>query len=492
MSNSFQKKTSSFLVNVIIGLIVIAFVVSGLYSFNGGAPDSIATVGDYSVKLSEYENEVQRQTQFMSNFMNGGKPLSSSQMKQFGVRKNALNNLINSKVMITFADEVGATASKTEIKKQIKDMPYFKTNEQFDVNKYKQLLAYNRITPEDFENDTANQIKLQKVQNLMAQIPVSDTYKKEVATIKSTAVKATIVNINKEDLKKQIKISNKEINEFLNDETNMKRVENLFKERKGALDQKEQVLASHILIDTKDGEAEALKKIQDIAKKTNTKNFKSMAAKFSTEPGAKDRKGSLGWFGRGRMVPEFEKAAFSMKKGEISAPIKTNFGYHLILVEGKKAAVEAKLDNHKMALAKELIQKSKDIKELLVTVKSSVESALKSGNKKTLDRVVSQYDLALSSNVEVNQLDSNRTVSQLSDDEIMALFSKGVINKIYTFDSASKVTLVKSEKMNEKEITKNKDEGSLERILTRVLQQNIVKEQKEKVSVKINGNISFQ
>lgn len=492
MSDSFQKKTSSILVNLIIGLIVIAFVVSGLTTFQGTTPDSVAKVGSYPVKISEFENEVQRQSQFMSNFINGGKPLTTAQMKQFNVQQNALQNLINSKLILTFADEIGAIASKDEVKAQIKTMKFFETNGQFDISKYKGLLAYNRLTPEQFEEDTANQIKVQKAQALLSKVPLSQKYVEEVARIKSEGLSADIMTVNKDALRKTLKVSSKEVSEYLANEVNLKRVENLFAERKATLDTPEEVQASHILITAKDGDDQkALEKINSIAKDLTVKNFVANVNKYSEEPGAKERKGSLGWFGRGRMVPEFENVAFSMKPGQISAPVKTQFGYHLILVEGKKAAKSATLAEHRNELATELIQKEKEISSLIESVKKEVTSALDKGNKKQLMALEKEYSLNHEEKVTITRLDSSNSIQSLSDENLDALFADGApANKIYTFDSASKVVVVKTAKMDKKDV--KTDAEGLERILARVLQQNAVKEQKDKVSVKINGNISFQ
>lgn len=83
------------------------------------------------------------------------------------------------------------------------------------------------------------------------------------------------------------------------------------------------IRASHILVPH---EYEA----KDIVRGLESgKNFKELAAKFSKCPSAKQG-GDLGFFGRGRMVEEFEEAAFALKPGEISKPVRTPFGYHLI------------------------------------------------------------------------------------------------------------------------------------------------------------------
>jgi len=88
----------------------------------------------------------------------------------------------------------------------------------------------------------------------------------------------------------------------------------------------EQVHARHILVKT---EAEAITARKEIDAGAT---FEAVAAKYSTDPGSKDKGGDLGWFGRGVMIPEFEQVAFTLKPGEISAPVKSSFGYHLIQV----------------------------------------------------------------------------------------------------------------------------------------------------------------
>ncbi len=107
-----------------------------------------------------------------------------------------------------------------------------------------------------------------------------------------------------------------------------------------------QVKARHILVKapadgTEKDWNEAKKKAENIRKELlSGADFAALAKKYSDDPGTKDSGGELGFFKKGRMVPEFEQAAFSLKKGEISQPVKTVFGYHIIQVEDTKPAKE--------------------------------------------------------------------------------------------------------------------------------------------------------
>ena len=90
-----------------------------------------------------------------------------------------------------------------------------------------------------------------------------------------------------------------------------------------------QLRASHILVTKEDDANRLMKRIND------GEDFSLVAKRFSSCPSKKNG-GDLGWFGKGQMVSEFEQAAFAAEQGKVVGPIKTQFGYHLIKVTGKK------------------------------------------------------------------------------------------------------------------------------------------------------------
>lgn len=109
----------------------------------------------------------------------------------------------------------------------------------------------------------------------------------------------------------------------------------------------ERVKASHILVDS---EAKAQVILEEIK---NGLSFEEAASQYSSCP-SKERGGDLGFFGRGQMVPEFENASFSMAVGEISAPVQTQFGYHLIQLAEKEEGGVFDLDEISFDLMKDL------------------------------------------------------------------------------------------------------------------------------------------
>ncbi len=148
----------------------------------------------------------------------------------------------------------------------------------------------------------------------------------------------------KADLLKQYYISKLLGNITVSDEE----AQDFFENNKKMFFNPESIKASHILVET---EKEALAVIDELNGGTA---FEDAAKKYSSCP-SKDNGGDLGYFTRGRMVPEFDKASFEMNKGEISGPVKTQFGYHIIKLIDRKEAVEAGFDQVKEQIKDHLL-----------------------------------------------------------------------------------------------------------------------------------------
>lgn len=120
-----------------------------------------------------------------------------------------------------------------------------------------------------------------------------------------------------------------------------------------------QVRARHILVAVSDkvGEAQARARADEILARLKAKeSFDALAAELSDDAASKARGGDLGFFTTGKMAPEFEKAAFALKPGELSAPVKTSFGYHLIKVEERREGFVRTFDSVREMIANKLLQ----------------------------------------------------------------------------------------------------------------------------------------
>lgn len=154
-----------------------------------------------------------------------------------------------------------------------------------------------------------------------------------------------------DDMKKSIEI-NMQIKKLLESdiEVSEEEIADFFEENKESLAQGEQVSARHILVETEE-EAEDIRK-----KLLEGGDFAELAKEYSLDEGTKIVGGSLGYFSRGKNVPSFDEAAFSLEKGEISEPVKTDFGYHIIQVEDKKEAKAASLEEHRDDIERMLME----------------------------------------------------------------------------------------------------------------------------------------
>jgi peptidyl-prolyl cis-trans isomerase D len=159
------------------------------------------------------------------------------------------------------------------------------------------------------------------------------------------------------------------------------------------------VHAQHILLMTvgkTDAEvAEAKQKIEDILAQAKKKgaNFDELAKKYSEDPGSKTKGGDLGWIVQGQTVPEFEKAAFSLNKGEISDVIKTQYGFHIIKVLDKETAHTKPFDEVKDSIrAPYMLQKAD---QQAAAEADQISSDIRQSNKMSLDQVAQKYHMTV-------------------------------------------------------------------------------------------------
>jgi foldase protein PrsA len=197
--------------------------------------------------------------------------------------KQTLSQLIQQALVEQYAKDKGLTASDDEIKKQEDDIRAKYPPGQFD-----QILKSQGLTEDDVHKILREQVLIQKA------------------------------------VDPQVKVTDADIKAY-------------FDKNHAMMDKPEQVRARHILVADKKTADEVEAKLKAGGK------FEDLAKQYSTDPSTKDKGGELGFFGKGQMVPAFQDAAFAAKVGEITAPVKSPFGWHIIQVEEKKPAVKATL-----------------------------------------------------------------------------------------------------------------------------------------------------
>jgi len=112
----------------------------------------------------------------------------------------------------------------------------------------------------------------------------------------------------------------------------------------------EEVEARHILVDSEDKAKEVVEKVG------KGEDFSKLAEEYSNDPGSKAQGGKLGYFSKGQMVKEFEDAAFALKKGEVSKPVKSKFGWHIIMVDDRRTKPLPTYDEVKSHIIDSMVQ----------------------------------------------------------------------------------------------------------------------------------------
>lgn len=157
------------------------------------------------------------------------------------------------------------------------------------------------------------------------------------------------------------------------------------------------VHAEHILLTTvgkTDAEVAEVKKLAtDILAQAKKKgaNFEELAKKYSEDPGSKTKGGDLGWLVQGQTVPEFEKVAFSLPKGEVSDLVHTQYGFHIIKVLDKEAAHTKTFDEVKDSLRSPILLQMAD--QQAASIADKLSSDIRQSNKNTLDDLAQKYHL---------------------------------------------------------------------------------------------------
>ena len=172
MSDFIHSKKSGVFATVLIGIIILAFMFTGYQTFeSGGSPSQVGSVNGVAIKPEEFNQEYNRQIEFYKQIMGGN--LTAKQLEGMKIKESVIKNIVQRKLMAELAKDMGAFPSDEEVKAEIKSLPYFQTNGQFDVTRYKGILAANKLTPVEFEADVIDQIRSRQMQMMSAQFPLS-------------------------------------------------------------------------------------------------------------------------------------------------------------------------------------------------------------------------------------------------------------------------------------------------------------------------------
>jgi len=538
-----REKSQGVFAWIILLLICVPFALWGIQNYvGGGSETAIATVGDKEF----FQQDLNRAYSQYSQSLQG------NNFDENEVKKLALEKLIKDEVLLQYVESEGLVVTDQAARDFIKGLEYFQTEGKFDNKQYKSMLATQRMSPAEFvgrikkalvmeqfqrsivESSFATDKELEsffKIQNQKRDVEIvaiplekgteqpsdkeiEDYYQQNqnsYLTTEKVAIK--YVELSLDDLAKQLEPTEQQLHAY-------------YDEQKDLYTTKERRKISHILFAfTKDAgnDAVQLERALKAKKELETKAFSVLAAEVSDDKFTAKKGGDLGLFNVGVMEKSFEDAAQKLQLNEVSEPVKSAFGYHLIkvteLVPGEVKpfdAVKKELTVAYQRVAAEsafyeagetLTELSYENPDSLQAVSDAlglkvVKTALFSRNANTTDsdrpEILSQkavIDAAFSEDVLKGE---NSPVIELADDklivlrvvehqpaEIKALKSvKPLIVAKLLNDQARKLTAEKAEKI------KNAVEGG--EVLADVAKQYALKIEKLSAVTRSNGDLPWQ
>ena len=363
-------KYLSWILWVVIG-IFIAFVFvdfGGGLAGGAGSRQAAATVGDASISYVDFQREYRRlEAQYRQAFGENFTPELANQLK---LPLQALDRLVDQRLLLDEAKARGLEATDEEVRETILEFPGMKDEGGAFVGEeiYQRFVRANGYSVREFERAIRDDIRLNKLNAIFsAAVAVSDdevekSYRDQAerAAIRYVVLPAARFTAeaqptpaemsayfaaHKEEFRLPVQ---REIHYLLVDTVRTRakmtftpeELQGYYTAHLDDWKQEEQVRARHILlkVDDKRDEATAESQLAAIRKRIEGgEAFDKIAAEISEDPGSKGRGGDLGFFGRGRMIKEFEEAAFNSAPNTLVGPLRTSFGFHLIEVLEKKA-----------------------------------------------------------------------------------------------------------------------------------------------------------
>ena len=353
-----RDKSEGIVAKILIGLIVLVFALFGfgqITTFLSPAP-RVATVDGEKITQQEMDIAVERNRRLLL-----AQNKSPSEINEDQLRKTVLQNLINRKLLGQAADKLGLYFGDKSLDEEIVKQQVFQVDGKFDAGRFQQVIGGAGYTPLSYRNEMSTDKRLEQlvkgiegsafltsnevarsgslaqqtrdvaflrisVDALKAGVDVTDDEVKDYYSnhparfMTPETVKLAYIELSAKDLMDKVVVTDEDLKKY-------------YEQTKSNYTEEESRRVAHILIETngKVSDAEAKAKIDDIHKQIeNGASFAEMARRYSQDPGSAKKGGDLGFNSRGSFVKAFDDVAFSLKPNQISKPVKTEFGYHII------------------------------------------------------------------------------------------------------------------------------------------------------------------
>ncbi|CAI2717866.1 SurA N-terminal domain-containing protein [Nitrospina watsonii] len=385
MLNLIRQHADSWMIKSILWLIVFAFLGTIFYSWGmggnvAGRSGILGSINGTNITLAEYDRSFDNlvsfyRDQFQSRF-------SEDMIEKMDLKNSALEAIIQKKLLLMEAKKQDIHISDAELADRILSNPNFQRDNKFSRGIYDNFLTYNRMSAQEFEDNQRQLLLMEKVESIIKDnTQVSDAEVREALVKEKRKVKINYAEFPKDYYQSQITPTDTQLQQYYEahkrdfevpvqikvqyvkltpdqvlDDIKVydEDTKDYYTNNQGDYLIKKRYKAKHILVRTElntlggddlpvdekekklnASEAKAKAKAEDILKKIKEdgKSFEEMAKEHSDDRTSGANGGDLGQFPKGTMVGEFEAALETMKPGDISQPVQTPFGFHLIKLE---------------------------------------------------------------------------------------------------------------------------------------------------------------
>lgn len=358
MLTKIREKAQGVFAWLILIAITVPFALWGIQNYlDVGKETPVVSVGDKDF----FQRDVNRAYQQYSQQL-AGRGIPEEIIKEQAVKK-----LIGDEVLLQYVQEKGFSVTDKTVRSYIQNLPFFQVDGKFSKEQYKTFLASQNLISEQFIQKIRTAIMMEQFQKgIMDSVFATDYDVDKYYALQNQLRNVQFVQVNlkpvtekptKEEInnyyqenqdkyKTEEQVSIEYIDLSLDDlakdiEATDDQLKAFYEEQKELYSTKERRKISHILVSFKkhDNEEDALKKAKEIKQRLQAEDFSVVAKEVSDDTLTVDKGGDLGLFNVGAMEPAFEEAATKLKEGEISEPVKSAFGYHLIKVTELKPGI---------------------------------------------------------------------------------------------------------------------------------------------------------
>lgn len=367
MKKTGTSKNKNLATYIILGLALVAIAFLGVVSPNRGQE----TLGAIAAKVDK--DDITR-SEFSTRYKNQLSYYQQTHGQDFkpgsiGLANKVLNEIIKERTWYQTAKENGSLASIEEVSSQIADIPSFYDKDgKFSEKLMNQILRANGLTEASLAKRFRMSLSSEKLKGqIVNQIFIPTQMINLMYLLQETKVELSYVKIEKAKLK--IKVSKESVDKYLANEKSSAEIKSHYSRFKASYQAEKEVRARQLLVSFKGAErsnessakrtkAEALKKAKRLLAdiKRSPKKFVSIIKKETDDLFSKATDGDLDFIEFNEMPKEFSTVVFKMKKGAISEPIETKFGYHIVRVEDIQEAKNISLEKAAPSIAEKLLE----------------------------------------------------------------------------------------------------------------------------------------